>query len=202
MFGRGAGIVAQPGETEIGAQRVEQRQRLRRGRVGAKQAVGQLVADFSQVGGRKKAREFQRRDAPHVRPVAGVEHIGERNLLPRLRDGKRYVIMAREQQKLFAQIVGKQVGTRHGGDEGARAVEPAEGKIVARLPRARLARGDEPQRRIGEQAACGGIGRRQGAVVDIGGDGGFQVGDRRAIGGLQLADDGFDGGGRVGTAGR
>src|SRR3546814_13992009 len=42
MLGRGAGIVAQPREAEIGAQRVEQRERLRRGRIASEQNVGEL----------------------------------------------------------------------------------------------------------------------------------------------------------------
>ena len=71
-------------------------------------------------------REFERGDPAHVRPVAGVEHIGEGNLLPRAGHFDLDVVMAREQEQLFAQIVGEQVGARHRGFKRARALETAK----------------------------------------------------------------------------
>src|SRR3546814_2333606 len=87
MLGRGAGIVAQPREVEIGAQRVEQRERLRRGRIESEQTVGELVADIGELGGREMARQLQRGDAAHVRTVARVrseEHTSELQSLMRI----------------------------------------------------------------------------------------------------------------------
>ena len=59
VFGRGACVVAQPSEREIGAQPVEQRQRARRAfcpkNTSAENAVGNLVADMGKLGGRKPA---------------------------------------------------------------------------------------------------------------------------------------------------
>src|SRR3546814_18557077 len=81
MLGRGAGIVAQPREAEIGAQRVEQRERLRRGRIESEQTVGELVADIGELGGREMARQLQRGDAAHVRTVAPVQHIWTGDML-------------------------------------------------------------------------------------------------------------------------
>src|SRR3546814_13583764 len=75
MLGRGAGIVAQPREAEIGAQRVEQRERLRRGRIESEQTVGELVADIGALGGREMARQLPRGDAAHVRSVPRAKHV-------------------------------------------------------------------------------------------------------------------------------
>src|SRR3546814_17806467 len=52
MLGRGAGIVAEAREAEVGAQRIEQRERLRRSGVLSDQAVGEVVADIGQFCGR------------------------------------------------------------------------------------------------------------------------------------------------------
>src|SRR3546814_15282146 len=82
--GRGAGVVAQARERKVGAQRVEQRERLRRGGILSEQAVGELVADVGELRRREMAREFERRDPAHVRPLAGIEPLGEGNLLPRM----------------------------------------------------------------------------------------------------------------------
>ena len=62
MLGRGAGIVAEAREAEVGAQRVEQRERLCLGGILSEQPVGQLVADVGELGGREMAREFERGD--------------------------------------------------------------------------------------------------------------------------------------------
>ena len=126
------------------------------------------------------AREFERGDPAHVRAVAGVEHIGEGDLLTGARHFECDVVVAREQGELVAQIIGEQVGARHRGDEGARALELAEGEVVRGLALALLARRGQADRRIIEQAGRCGVGRRQRAVADIGGDGRFEVGDRRA----------------------
>jgi len=197
MLGRGAGIVAQAREAEIGAQRVEQRERLRRRGVEAEQAVGQLVADIGELGGGKVAREFERSDAAHVRPVAGVEDIGEGDLLPGARHLQRHLIVADEQGQLFAQISLEQIGARYRRDELARPLEMTEGEVVAALAFAKLAIGDEAQRRIVKQAGRGGVGGRQGAVTDEGGDGGFEIADRRSETRLKFGDDPFDKGGGV-----
>src|SRR3546814_5822883 len=97
MLGRGAGIVAQPREAEIGAQRVEQRERLRRGRIESEQTVGELVADIGELGGREMARQLQRGAAAHVRSVARVEHIGKGDLLPGARHRQVHAVMRSEE---------------------------------------------------------------------------------------------------------
>ena len=105
--------------------------------------------------------------------------------------------MAREQTKLVAQIIGEQVGARHRSDKDARALELAKGEVVALLSFALFAGGGQADRRIVEQPGGRGVGRRQGAIADIGGDGGFEVGDRGAEPVLQFGDDLFDKGGGV-----
>jgi len=201
MFGRGAGVVAEAREREIGTQRVEQRERLRRRWIGAEQTVGKLVADIGKLGGREMAREFEWGDPAHVRSVAGIEHIREGDLLPGARDFERDVIVAREQAELVAQIFGEEVGARHGGDKFARALKLAKGEIMPLLPFALFAGGGQADRRIVEQSRRRGIGRWQGAIADIGSDGVFEVGDRGAEPVLQFGDDLFDEGGRVGDVG-
>jgi hypothetical protein len=164
----------------------------------AEEAVGELVADVGEFGRREMTGEFERRDPAHVRPVAGVEHIGEGDLLAGARHLQRDVIMLREQGELIAQIIGEQVGARHRGDESTRTLELAEGEVVCALPLALFAGGDEADRRIVEQPGRGSIGRRQRAVADIGGDGRFEIGNRGAEAVLQLGDDPFNEGGGIG----
>ena len=106
--------------------------------------------------------------------------------------------MAREEHELVAQIVGEKVGARDRGFEDARAFEAAEGEIMALLPFALFAGGSQADRRIVEQALRRGVGRRQRAVADIGGDGGFKIGNRGAELVLKLGDDPFDEGGGIG----
>ena len=60
VLGRRAGVVAQPRQAEIGAQPVEQRQRPRLARAMLPGAVGDLVADMGELGGREPARELGR----------------------------------------------------------------------------------------------------------------------------------------------
>ena len=83
MLGIGARIVGQPGEAEIGAQSVEQRQRD--GIVGIVQfdPVGQFVADVGEVGRGEMARDLVGIDPRQFRTRRAVEHVGERHFLAR-----------------------------------------------------------------------------------------------------------------------
>src|SRR3546814_7942286 len=92
----------------------------------------------------------------------------------------------------LAKIIGEQVGTRYRGFEYARAFEAAEGEIMPPLPLALFAGGGEANGGIVEQALRGGVGRRQRAVADIGGDRRFEIGDRRAERGLKFGEDVVD----------
>jgi hypothetical protein len=58
MLGRRAGIVAQPRQAEVGARPVEQRERARAWRRMVPGAVGDLVADVDELGGREPAAEL------------------------------------------------------------------------------------------------------------------------------------------------
>src|SRR3546814_18888562 len=99
MLGRGAGVVAQARERKVGAQRVEQRERLRRGGILSEQAVGAFAADVGEFRRREMAREFERRDPAQIRAVAGIAHIGEGNLMPSMLHLERDVKVAREESK-------------------------------------------------------------------------------------------------------
>ena len=62
MLGRRTGIVAQPGQREIRAQSIEQRQRRTVCARRTQQAVGNLVADQRELRGREIACKFVRTD--------------------------------------------------------------------------------------------------------------------------------------------
>ena len=73
MLGRGAGIMLESGKAEVGARRVEQRERTRRVERAIPCAIGNLVTDLDEIGRRKPARQFGGRNAFEVE-VAAVEH--------------------------------------------------------------------------------------------------------------------------------
>ncbi len=62
VLGRGAGVVAQPRQREIGPERVEQRERADRVGHARQHAVGDLVADVGELGRGEPARQFGRAD--------------------------------------------------------------------------------------------------------------------------------------------
>ncbi len=76
MLGRGASVMREAGEREIGAQAIEQRQRHGLAGLVQIEAVGQFVADQRQLGGREIARKLVRADARHRGAVLPVEHVG------------------------------------------------------------------------------------------------------------------------------
>ncbi len=78
MLYRGAGVVAQARQREVGAQRVEVRQRENRVRV--KQAVGGFIADLRQLGSRKIARNAGAHGAVQ-RQIGAVNHVRVGDLL-------------------------------------------------------------------------------------------------------------------------
>ncbi len=109
VLGRRAGVVAEAGEREIGAQRVEQRQRARI--VGRDpQAVGDLVADVRQLGGGEMAREIGGRDLVEAQRMAGIEDIGEGDFLPPRRRMDLDVIVLDQEGELLDQIFGEDRG--------------------------------------------------------------------------------------------
>src|SRR3546814_7725156 len=80
VFGRGAGVMPEPREREIGTQRVEQCERLR-GVALRPQAVGHFVADMRQFGRGEMPCQLDGRHFVEAHLVAGIDHIGEGDFL-------------------------------------------------------------------------------------------------------------------------
>ena len=110
MLGRRTGIMPQPCQTEIGAQRIEQRQRACLAGVVPQRAVGQLITDERQLGRGKMPRQILWRNA--IQRTAGqpVEHIGEGDFLCPLRHLEPDIILLADQPQLLAQIGFEQIG--------------------------------------------------------------------------------------------
>ena len=85
MLGRGAGIMFEPRQAEVGARRVEQRQWAGRVEREVPSAIGNLVADVDQLGRGKPAAELGGGNAVE-REIAAVEDIGVGNLAGRRAD--------------------------------------------------------------------------------------------------------------------
>ena len=82
-----AGVVDEPAQREIDAQRVEQRQRIGRARLAPPQAVGEFVAHRGQPGRRKIARQLARGHIGAGDLLRALDHVGIGDLLgadPRL----------------------------------------------------------------------------------------------------------------------
>src|SRR3546814_19228155 len=72
VFGRGAGVMPEPREREIGTQRVEQCERLR-GVALRPQAVGHFVADMRQFGRGEMPCQLDGRHFVAAHLVAGID---------------------------------------------------------------------------------------------------------------------------------
>ena len=130
MFDRGPGVVRQPGQAEIGAQPVEQRQRDRVFGAGKLDPVGQLIADQREFGGRKVLGQFLRTDC--AEPRAGVDHIGERDFLGRGGNLDLDLVIVGQHLELFGEVAGEQRRAGDGGGEAAGPAEPSERTLVVR----------------------------------------------------------------------
>jgi hypothetical protein len=150
VLGRGAGVVLQAGQREVGAQAVEQGQRpvLLHGRV--PDPVGDLVADEGQVRGREEAGDVLAADVGLVQVDAGVQHVGIGDLLAGPVDLDLHLEVVHQQGQLLDQIVAELIGL---GDRGGVDAGPADPGVRARqLGRQGLGIVDQPQLGIGERA--------------------------------------------------
>ena len=159
---RRAGVVPQPRQREVGAQPVEVRQGKGLG-LGEHHAVGDLVADVGQVGGREVAGDVRRLAGVerHGRPV---HHIGEGDLLGGGVHADSRAIVLHQQLQLLDQIGAVQVRP---GDRGLVDAGAGQAGIGPALGRRRgVALPFDAQQRIGEQAPGAGLGVGQGSGVD------------------------------------
>ena len=135
VFCRGAGVVHQPRQAEIGAQAIEQRER-QRPIAHVVFAVCNLVADVRKLGVREVPRQFLRADRAHLCAQRAVEHIGERDFLLRHSGFHRHVEALEDDCQLFGQIIRKQRRARDRAGVGAllrKAAERMPGWLDARL---------------------------------------------------------------------
>ncbi|MNX41943.1 hypothetical protein D3C86_723570 [compost metagenome] len=180
VLDRRAGVVAQAGQREVGAQTVElgQREVLAR----REQAVGDLVADMGQVRGREPARDGRRHGAVQ-RHAGTVQHIGEGDFLIRRFDRDRGAVFGRQQGQLFQQIVAVQVGAGDGGGVDAGARQAGEGPRLEVLRT--VAEPADGQSRIGEQAGGPGFGIGALAGLEEALHCGSQIGDGLIVEGFE-----------------
>ena len=186
MLGRRAGVVAQPGQAEVGARAVEQGQRADAERA-VEHAVGDLVADVDELGRGEPARQLGGAHAAELE-LGAVDHVGVADLAGRAADLDVDAIVADQMAELLGQIGAEQPrpGDRAGVDAGL--VEPGEGARRGRR-RAFGLIGDA-QLGVGEGADVAGVAVGADAVAGIGVERGAEIGDRAVVNGLQLVEDG------------
>ena len=103
MLRVGAGVMREPCQTEIRAQRIEQGEGDRIVRRGQIVAVDKLVADMGKFRCRKMAGKFNRRDRAEI--GRHVDYIGKGNFLPRTAYFKRNFVIGSKQRELLPQEV-------------------------------------------------------------------------------------------------
>ena len=179
---RGAGVMCQPRQAEIGAQPIEQRQRQVRIHRRHMQSVRQFITDGGEFGGGKMLRQLHRAHLPQ--PAAAIQHIGERNWLIRPPHAQLHRVIGHDEADLLCQIIGKKprAGDRHRIASGLAQLAKGAGDIGACLG----AGIGQAQFGIAPIAPRDAIRRRQGAVGGIGGDVGPQ-----AVDGLIMDADKF-----------
>ncbi|PAV67655.1 hypothetical protein WR25_16598 [Diploscapter pachys] len=186
MLRRRPHIVTQARETEIGAQRVEQRQRTATA-FGDPQAVRDLIADMGEFGRREMPRQFGRRHGVEAQRMTGIEHIGERDFLPPRHRLDLDVIILDQQRQLFGQIIRKQRGLGDADRIVAGRHQPPE-RPRRRRPVARrgIAQADDG---IGERAVEAALRRRRRAIGQIGVEGRLQAVDGSAVEAVEFGND-------------
>ena len=189
VLGRGAGVMGEAREREIGPEAVEQRQRHGFARPPHLDAVGQFVADQRQLGGREVPRELRRGHAEHRRAALRVEHVGEGDFLPRRAAIDFDAVVGLEQPELLVQVVGKELWLGHGGRISARLVQPPESARAVAGKAA--ARETDPQLGVAIAAVVAALGRRGIAGAGKVGDIGAQALDGGVVDGGQLGNGGF-----------
>ena len=196
VFGGRAGIVLQPRQREVGAQPVEQGQRVMALRVLDVEAVGDLIADQRQFGGRKVPRQIERRHAVEVQSRA-VQHVGVGDFLIRHADRHLGAVVADHQFELLLDMGAENVRAGDRGRIGAGPRETREGAVDLRMAVVLdqrlvfgvvLAAPDHGELRIAIAARGARRLRRQGAVVEIGVQVGLQMGDGLPVEVAQTAD--------------
>ena len=187
MLGRGAGVMLEPRQAEVGARGVEQRQRAGRVDREVPAAVGDLVADVDQLGRGEPARQFGRGDPAELQILAGVEHVGEGDFARRMADRDAHRIIADEMVELGGEIVAEQGRAGDAGGVDAGLVQPREGAGWRR--RRRVGVIFETQFGISEAAFVArlavGAGARRGIIIERG----AEVGDRRIVDGAKFVED-------------
>ncbi|MNQ91350.1 hypothetical protein D3C85_1067250 [compost metagenome] len=180
VLDRGAGVVAQAGQREVGAQAVE----LGQGEVLARreQAVRDLVADVGQVRGREPARDRGRHGAVQ-RHAGTVQHIGEGDFLIRRLDRDGGAVLGDQQAQLLQQIIAVQVGAGDGRRIDAGARQAGEGPRLQVLRT--VAEPADGQSRIGEQAGGPGFGIGALAGLEEALHCGSQIGDGLIVEGFE-----------------
>src|SRR5215207_9861299 len=104
MLRRGAGVVPQPGEAEVGARSVEQRQRTRLRAGTDPQAIGDLIADLEQLVGGKMTRQFGSADVADLDPAI-LDHVRIGDLAGRTADRNFNIVVADQMLELLDEIL-------------------------------------------------------------------------------------------------
>ncbi len=163
MFHAGAGVVAQTGQREIGAQRVEVGERKLS--VGVEQPVGGLIPNLRQLGGREVACDTGAHGAIQ-REIGAVNHVGIGDLLAGRHHVNLQLILLLQHRQLFRNVVAQQRRAGNGGAVTARMRKASPG-TRAILLRAVTAPGDA-QLRVNKQSLLPGVGIGQRAVFGKG----------------------------------
>jgi hypothetical protein len=188
VLGRGAGVVAQAGQREVGAQAVEQGQRPGLLHRRAPHPVGDLVADEGQVGGREEAGDVLGADVGLVQVDAGVQHVGIGDFLAGAVDLDLDLEVVEQQGQLLDQVILELVGL---GDRGGVDAGPADPGVRARqLGRQGLGIIDQPQLGIGERAVEPRLRVGSGSMFEIGAKRGPQGVDGAFVFCVELLNDG------------
>ncbi len=188
VLGRGAGVVAQPGQREVHPRPVEQRQRMRRVGLVDPAAVGHLVADVRQLGGGEETGQLGGGHPIQPQAFTAVEHVGVGNFLLGQARGQHHAVVAHHQPELLDQIVAEQGRPGDAGGVDAGAVHSRERPSHPR--RRALGCIGDAQFRIGEGAAGATVEIGAHPVAQIGRQRMAKIGHRPAIDLFQVVDEG------------
>ncbi len=162
VLGRRAGVMAKARQAEIGARRIEERERRGLRRIADQKAVAELVADMGEVRRRKIPRQLGGRGALQIEPGIGKD-IRVSDLARGEPGFDLDAVVGNERLQLLQEIGAEEIGPRDGDGIGAGGVQAREGPRRVLEPQRRAAM-DDPQLRIDEKAARALDGRRRMAV--------------------------------------
>ena len=190
VLGRRAGIMPQPRQAEIDPRAVEQRQGPARPERMVPGAVGDLVADMGELGGREPAAEIGGERPVEAQVVGAVEDVGVGDLARGTADRNLDVVIRSEKLELLGQIFAEQPRLGDARRVAAGPVQPPVG------PRREFRRGQvaiiDAKLRIGEQALGPGLRIGALAVGEVARQGGAQGRGRFVGDGRQRIDEGGD----------